>query len=1012
MTEDKERIGAVMVVGGGISGIQASLDLANSGYKVYLVEESPSIGGRMAQLDKTFPTNDCSMCILSPKLIECGHHPNIELITFARVDAVEGEPGRFTVEVVKAPRYVDEDKCTACGTCQEKCPWKVDSEFNEGLGTRKAIYTPFPQAIPNIPVIDTEHCAYFQKGTCRACEKFCAPGAIDFEQKEKRLELEVGTIVLAPGYERFDPRLKEEYAYGRAPNVVTSLEFERILSASGPYQGEVLRPSDMQHPKRIAWIQCVGSRDAASGRDYCSSVCCMYATKQVLVAREHVHDLEATVFYNDIRAFGKGFERYYETARNTPGVRYISSIVSSVRERQQSHNLLLRYSSNGEVKEEEFDLVVLSVGLRPSPGTAELAEKLSIELNKYGFCKTNGFSMIETSRPGIYVAGAFYGPMDIPESVTMASGAASLSSQILSAQRGTLVTPKVYPPERDTSNEELRIGVFVCHCGINIAGVVDVPAVMGDAKTLDGVVHVEENLFSCSADATVHIKEVIKEKNLNRVVVASCTPRTHEPLFQETLREAGLNPYLFSMANIRDQCSWVHMQQPEEATAKAKDLVRMAVSRARLLQPLHKLSLGLSHDALVIGGGVAGMSAALALANQGFKVYLVEREKEVGGWVRKIHVAVGEDDPQEFLRSLVERVQANELIEVLTETSVVKSDGFIGNFKTTLATEGGQKQRVIEHGVTIVASGASEYRGTEFLLGQDERVLTLSDLEAKIAESPEEIARARDVVMVLCVGPSGAKGSYCSRVCCTVAIKNALKIKEMDPEANIYILCKDVRTYGYKEELYAEARSKGILFIRYQDEAPPQAYPANGKLVVSFIEPALGRELLLEPELLVLATGMVPSEGSEELARILRVPITEQGFFHEAHVKLAPVDFASEGIFMCGSAHSPKFIDEAIAQGLAAASRATVVLSKEQLEVGGAVAQVDTEKCIGCLTCVRVCPYQVPVIRDEVAYIEVASCQGCGVCAAECPAKAIELLHYRPEQVMAALEALLAPAGS
>ncbi|RLA92932.1 MAG: hypothetical protein DRG69_08045 [Deltaproteobacteria bacterium] len=658
--------GAVLMLGGGIGGVQASLDLAEAGFRVYLVESSPSIGGRMAQLDKTFPTNDCSMCILSPKLVECGRHPNIDLFTYSELLALEGEPGAFRARVLKHARYVREDLCTGCGTCQEKCPRKAPSEFDQGLGTRKAIYVPYPQAIPNVPVIDREICTYFLKGKCRLCEKNCPTGAIDYEQQDEELELDVGAVILAVGYDVFDPTIKGEYGYRKYSNVVTSLEFERMLSASGPFQGEVLRPSDGSHPRRIAWIQCVGSRNSQIGRAYCSSVCCMYAIKEAIIAKEHDGLIEPTIFYIDVRAFGKGFDLYYERARSEHGVRFVRSMVSQVVEDPETKGLLVHYVDEaGRLRREEFDLVVLSVGLGPSRDALELARRLGVELDPYGFCSTSPSQPLSTSRPGVYVCGAFQGPKDIPEAVAQASGAAASAAAEVASARWQLVRREEYPPERDVSSEAPRIGVFVCHCGINIAGVVDVEAVRDYARTLPHVVHAEDNLFSCSQDAQERIKKVIREERLNRVVVASCSPRTHEPLFRQTLREAGLNPYLFEMANIRDQCSWVHMKEKERATEKAKDLVRMAVTAAALLQPLQRERLPVHKRALVIGGGLAGMTAALGFASAGFEVFLVEREAALGGNLRHLRYTLRGKDPQALLQELIEKVAAHPSIYVI-----------------------------------------------------------------------------------------------------------------------------------------------------------------------------------------------------------------------------------------------------------------------------------------------------------------------------------------------------------
>ena len=1530
-------IGAALVVGGGIAGVQAALDLANSGIKVYLVEKGPAIGGHMAQLDKTFPTNDCAMCILSPKLVEAGRHLNIEIITNAELVGLEGEAGNFTATVRRYPRYVDLEKCTACNDCVEVCPIHVPSEFDEGLSERAAIYRPYAQAVPNaylvtkkgtspckhtcpadtsaqgyialiaegryeealevikqynpfpatvgrvchhpcesecnrgkvdepvaicalkrfvadtvyarwdsegtrgnsgelrelapfplapaelppeerrrvavvgsgpagltaayflarmgyqvtifeaLPVaggmmrvgipayrlprevldreideilrlgielrlnhpvrninklfdegyaavflaigahepqmlgipgedvegvfhgvpflravslgedirlgdrvvvvgggntaIDTARTALrlgsreviiayrrgreempanpwevdgavaegvqlqlltqpievlsdngrisgvrcirmrlgepdesgrrrpipiegsefvipcdamvaavaqapeisfldpdhgleitrwgtfkvdpqtlatnrpgifaggdaatgpgalieaiaagrrgalsidrylrgvplltpreltplpvaeltdeeiaekFERGEvdprprveiptapvdervrdfrevelilteeqaraealrclhcglcseCYQCVLACQAGAIDHQQAPYEEELRVGAVILAPGYQLYDAERSGELGYGRYPNVLTSMEFERLLSASGPTGGHVTRPSDHKEPRRIAFLQCVGSRD--QNHDYCSSVCCMYATKEAMLALEHIPGVECHIFMMDMRAFSKGFDAYFERGKQL-GIKYTRCRLSSLKEDPRTRDIVFQYQTeDGQLGNERFDMVVLSVGLEPPADAKALAETVGIELDERGFCRTRPFKPVETSRPGVYVCGAFAEPKDIPESVVEASGAAAAALSLIGSERGTLVEEKVYPPEIPVAiTDEPRIGVFVCSCGSNIAGVVDVDAVVEYAKTLPNVVFAENTIYTCSADSLKLIQQRIAEHHLNRVVVSSCTPRTHEPIFRDTIREAGLNPYLFEMANIRDQDSWVHYFDPEAATQKAKDLTRMAVGRARLLMPLYTQPQALSHEALVIGGGVAGMTAALNLAEQGFGVYLVERERELGGRLRQIHYTADGADPQALLRELEEKVRGHERIEVLTGHQVVKSSGFVGNFKTTVASVDDPTQRLIEHGVTIVATGGREWRGNAYFLGQDPRVMTQGDLEEllvswetgksvnsetrKLGNSEtglrthdstnlriyESTNPLKSVVMVQCVGPWDEGGDmpfYCSRVCCGVAIKNALRIKELNPDCNVYVLYKDMRTYGFSEALYTKAREKGVIFLRYDDEHKPDVQSVDGQLRVSVFEPILRERLVLTADLLVLSTAMVPAEGSRELAELLKFSCTLEGFFLEAHVKLRPVDFPAEGVFLCGAAHYPKFIDEAIAQAQAAAARAATILSQEALEVGGMVAVVDEEKCTGCLTCVRVCPYDVPRINPTkvgvgaimgVAEIEAAACQGCGTCAGECPAKAIQLQHYRDEQVLAKEEAL------
>jgi len=995
------KVGATLVVGGGIAGIQASLDLADAGFKVYLLDESSSIGGTMAQLDKTFPTNDCSMCILAPKLVGAGRHPNIQLITNAKLEEVSGEAGNFKVKIVKRPRYVNEEKCNGCGICAQYCPVEVPNEFDERMGTRRAIHVPFPQAVPLKYAIDEENCL-----KCELCMNVCKAGAVDFNQKPEGLNLDVGAIILAPGFEEFDPRLKSMYGYGRYTNVVSSIEFERILSASGPYGGRIVRPSDGAIPWRIAFVQCVGSRDALVGNNYCSSACCMYAIKESVIAMEHTPGVHCTIFFMDMRAFGKEFDAYYNRAAEEYKVRFVRSRVSSVHEIPETQNLIVRHVEEETPKDEEFDLVVLSVGMRPPRRAQELAKILDVRLNKYNFCATDVFSPVETSHPGIYVCGAFASPKDIPESVAQASGAAAKAGGITASERGKLTVVKEYPPERDVSSEEPRIGVFVCHCGINIGGVVSVPEVVEYVKRLPNVVYAEHNLYTCSQDTQKGIRERIKEHNLNRVVVASCTPRTHEPLFRETVREAGLNIYLFEMANIRDQCSWVHMHEPREATEKSKDLVRAAVAKARLLKPLPKPMIKVVPAGLVIGGGLSGMVASLELAKQGFEVHLVEKEKELGGYARKIHYLLGSEDPQERLKSLVREVMENDKIHVYLNSEISDIKGYIGNFKTIMNNNGEKKE--IEHGVVVVATGAVEYKPTEYLYGTDERVLTQHELEEKLAKGGFD---AKTVVMIQCVGSRNHERPNCSRICCGQAVKNALKIKELNPDTDVYVLYRDMRTFGFREDYYREAADKGVIFIRYDDENKPEVTGENGKIRVTAWEPVLETWIPIELDLLVLSVATIPNPENERLAGMLKVPLTKDGFFLEAHMKLRPVDFATDGVFLCGMAHSPKFIDESISQACAAAARAATVLSKTALEMEGSIASVDEELCSGCKICVSVCAYNAIEMKENgekpVAKVLEALCKGCGVCGSSCPTKAVTMGHFTNEQILAQVRAAL-----
>ncbi len=1507
----KSLVGAVMVVGGGIAGIQASLDLAESGFKVYLVETKSAIGGHMAQLDKTFPTNDCAMCTLSPKLVEAGRHLNIEILTNSEVTAVEGEAGNFTATIRRQPRYVDLNKCTACGECATVCPISLPNPYNEGLATRKAIDRLYPQAIPdgfaiekegvapcrdacpigqraqgyialiqerryeealriikednpfpsvcgrtchhpcearcnrgridesvgimalkrfvadytyayyghkpiervprthpewvaivgsgpmgltlaqdlvklgyratvfealpvagglmrtgipahrlpkgilqrdiddilalgvelklNTPIedptklltegynavflatgvyekarlgvmgeklsgvivaidmlrevnlggivdvgervavvgsgitavdaaavslrmgakevylflrrprgevpayqweideveregaqimqgytvtrilgnenqtvtsveyaaaklsksrvyeaiagteaiieidtvisavgrssglsfldssfqsltndpktLETEHPGIFtgdSKGfivnaialghkaasvidrylqskplpepaklalpvakwtkaeaakrvvqeqikleprimpamlpldqrlsfreavaplteqqalaeakrclqcgvcsECLACVDVCGVDAITHDMVEQTETLNVGGVILAPGYQIYQSQLSEEYGWGRYPNVVTSLQFERFLSASGPTRGHVQCPSDGRKAKKIAFLQCVGSRDQS--HDYCSAVCCMYATKEAMMAVEHEPDTEVHVFMMDMRAFSKGYEGYYRRAREKYGIKYTRCRISAVKENPENNNLILRYATSpskeaekhSALVEEEFDMVVLSVGMEMSKSVRSLGQNLEIELDNYGFCHTSQFQPLQTSRPGIWAVGPFREPKDIPETVVDASGAAVLAGGLLTAERGTLVTPEAYPPERDTSPEDAQIAVFVCHCGSNIGGFLDVPEVAEYAKTLPNVIHAEHTLYTCSQDSITHITETVKKLGANRVVVAACTPLTHGPLFQDSIRAAGLNPYLFEMANIRNQCSWVHSDDWAAATQKAKELLRMAAVRATQLQPLHTRPMPVEKEALVIGGGLAGMTAALSLAEQGFPVHLVERNELLGGNLRHLHYTLGDlgfaynlpqnshQNVREYLTELVGQVEANPFITLHTKTELVEMNGFGGNFTSILQTAGdGNEQFEVRHGATIVATGGVEYRGKEYAYGTDSRIVTQQEFETLLAEwdleqaskgadehrnreeinhpNPKsKIKNQKSIVMIQCIGPAE---QYCSRICCTTALKNALVLKRLDPEAEITVIYRDIRTYGFKEQLYTEARRAGVRFVRYDFDRKPEVTVAEEGLSVQVWEGILGFELELKPDLLVLSTPVVPSQGAKELGSKLKVPLDMDGFFLEAHVKLRPVDFSSAGIFMAGLAHYPKLLDETIVQAQAAAARAATILSKDTMDVGGVVAQVNPEACVGCLTCVRMCPFGVPQISIDLsgvgeifgaAFINPAQCQGCGICTAECPANAIRLTHYRDEQLDVKVTALL-----
>ena len=999
--------GSVLVVGGGIGGIQAALDLAESGFRAYLMESGPSIGGIMAMLDKTFPTNDCSMCILSPKLVEAGQHPNIEIISYADLDKIEGKPGDFKVSYTQKSRFIDTELCTGCGACSEACvlAGRISDDFNAGLSKRSACYVPFAQAVPRVALVDPEQCLMLTKGKCKSpCLEACQAKAINFEMKEKKTTLNVGAIILASGAEARSIEDLRSYNPDHA-NVVSAIEMERIMCASGPSGGRIVKPSNGEHAKRIAFIQCAGSRDEKFN-PYCSSVCCTYAVKEATVIKEHDPDIDCHVFHIDMRTFGKGFEQFRTRAQNEYGVKFTRFKVPAV-EVAGPDELAIRYiDSEGKWQREDFDIVVLSVGL--NPGSLEPLTKAGVELDGYGFVSAKQTAPIETSAAGIYACGSSAGPKDIPETVAQASGAAAKAGALLASARNTQVAKKEYPPEIELDGSDPRVGVFVCSCGKNIGGVVDVASVTDYAKGLPGVAYAESNIYTCSGESCDRIKEAITANDLNRVVVAACTPRTHDPLFRETIREAGLNRYLFDLANIRDQCSWVHSGEPEKATAKAKDLVRMSVARARLLEPLPQMPVKVTPAALVVGGGPAGMAASLELGRSGYKTFLVERGDSLGGGVREIPEGIGSEAVEVMLadfKATASELEKNDNVEVLTGATLVGFSGYIGNFNA-IVDQGG-KQRTLEAGAVIVAIGAKEHAPTSYLYGKSGRVVTQTGLEARFKDA----LAAKSVVMIQCVESREPERPYCSRVCCTSALNNSLAIKSASPGTEVYILYRDIMAYGLAEErLYRTARDAGVKFIRFDVDEKPEVSESKDGIIVKVKTPDLPFEIEIPADMLVLSSPVVAHESGVRIGEMMKVPTDEYGFFLEAHVKLRPLDFATAGIFVAGMCHYPKLIDEAISQGAGAAGRAATILSKELVMGDGAVAEVEARFCRGCGECEETCEFSAVAVKETdtgslVAEVNEALCVGCGMCAVACWSNAITMKNFTDQQIEAMIDA-------
>jgi heterodisulfide reductase subunit A len=961
----------------------------------------------------TDPDNKCILCGLCVRV--CDEVMKVKALGFAH---------RGSKREIAVPFQELSHVCMTCGACTFVCPTQciklsdlspnkpepLTSDFDAGMAQRGAIYTQFPQAIPNVPVVDKEACMYALNGTCKSCENFCEKDALKHGQEDKEIKVDVGSVIISPGFDTYEPPKGDSYGYRIFPNVVTSIEFERMLSSSGPYKGHLTRISDDQPPKKIAWLQCVGSRDESCDRQYCSSVCCMYATKEAIIAKEHLPGVDTHIYFMDMRSFGKDFEKYYDRAKDEYGVVYRRCRIPQVEQDRTTKHLSIRYvDDKGNLQKESYDMVVLSVGLQPCKELTEMSKILEVNLNRYGFIETDPFFQVKTSRKGIYASGSVTEPKDIPESVTQASAAAGEAAKDITTLRGTEIIEKVYPEEKNVNKENPRIGVFVCHCGINISGVVDVKRIVAVAQALPFVVYADDSLYTCSQDSNEKIKEKIKGLGLNRIVIASCTPRTHEPLFQDTLREAGLNPHLFEMANIRDQNSWVHKNNPISATEKAIDAVRMAVAKASDLSPILHAKIPVMNRALVIGGGIAGMQAALSIADQGYETTLVEKEPELGGHLKEIYLGSQGEKPQELLKQTIEQVKSHSHIQVFTDTVVDHISGYVGNFTTTLMEKKKQSPAMIQHGVIIVATGGLPYEPTEYQYNKSKDVLTQTAFEKDLFEEKPYLKNLKEVVMIQCVGSRNEDHPYCSRVCCSEALKNALRFKELNPDAAVYVLYRDIRTYGFREDLlYQKARKNGILFFRFEDDQEPEVILADGKIMVKTRDTLLQREVHLHPDKLVLSTGIIPQDNTV-LAQQLKVPLNEDGFYAEAHVKLRPIDFSADGIFLCGLAHSPRFIEESILQAKATGARAATILSKEYLETKGNVARVISRNCAGCQLCVEICPYDAITFDEEkkVVVVNEILCQGCGACCVVCPSGVSQQNTFTKRQIVSMIDACL-----
>lgn len=1034
---------SVLIVGAGIAGMGTALLLAEAGYAVYLADDAPWIGGSLHLLDRTFPTDSCGLCLMSPvqpsycPTLECGLHERITVLPQTEVSAVERDGRDWRVRLRHNPRHVIDERCTRCGLCIDVCPETRADVYEAELAPQRAIYRPPTRGVPNAPVIDMDRCT-----RCGKCVDVCPTGAIDLDMDERTSEIQVGAIVLHTGYRPFDARLKGEYGYGSYVNVVDSLQFERMTSASGSTRGHLVRPSDGTAPARIAFIHCVGSRDQTCGREYCSSVCCMYTAKQVAAAKSIRPDLEITVFHMDLRAGGKGYEEYLNRVQALPGVTYRRSMVSSLFEMQRNKALRLNCLDEcGVLNEQEFDMVVLSVGLGPSGELRTLGEELGLDFDVHGFCRS--------TREGVFAGGMLREPLDIPETVVDTARVAAEVAMYLGpvappalpvhgreADKGTLrdgqkeagdshpsvdggnVASIVSPPAPATAWTELwdepaRVGVFLQTGGqaswLGATSATSPSSTEGQGgeypliETQPGVSLVQ-HVAGGHTELEHAIRSAIARKAINRAVIVGGDRLVYHSLLGATLGNMGLLPGMVEWVDLAAGCEWVHAETPTQSRHKARQMLAMAIARVRderWIRGAAARSGGTSERAvLVIGGGPAGMSAALALARSGWPVNLVERSGCLGGQGRELRMLLSGEDPQRLLASLQAQVEISANIIVHLNTQVRRSTGHAGRFVTELECAG--KIVHISHGATIVATGGVPADPPEY--GEDPAIWTQRELEQWPAE---KWCGVDCVVMIQCAGSRDADRPYCSRICCSHAVKNALEIKRRSPETAVHILYRDVRTPGLQELAYQEARQAGVAFHRYEPPNSPSVRREGERLTVEFIEAMLGETIRIVADRVVLSTGI--DGHNRDLAQALGVPLDANGFFREAHAKLRPLDFARPGIYACGLAHAPCSLPESIAQGEAAAMRAAVFLSAGALRPTETGVAINERLCSGCGLCVAECPYGARFLDTErgIAQVIEALCLGCGACAVVCRNNATQQRGYEKARVIAALEAAL-----
>jgi heterodisulfide reductase subunit A len=1106
------KIGSALVVGAGISGIRASIDLAQMGYGVTLADQAPHMGGILSQLDYQFPTDHCGMCRMLPMVDRNAStqtclrkglfHENIDILLGTTLASVAGEAGKFEVTLNQLSSPIDPERCIGCDRCSEVCPVTVPDAFNAGLTQRKAVYLPVPHNIPNTYAIDPVACT-----RCGACEPVCPTGAIHLSamgrqafhilvvddesiirqsldawlgdeegyrvtmaasgaealekiaaapfhlmlldikmpgmdgvtvlEKAKVIQPDlqvlmmtayatvetaveamkigamdylikpfepdalipkvtavyeafreagyrketVGAIVLATGTTCFDPSVgKNPMGYGVVPNVVTSLAFERMLSGTGPDGGRLLRPSDKQPVKKAAWIQCVGSRDLQSGADFCSTVCCMFALKEAAVAKTVAgDDFQATIIYMDMRTFGKSFERYGQHTESTQGVRLERGRVHSIAPTPGSDDVAIRWTSaSGEIHEERFDLVVLSVGQRPNAQTASMAERLEVACDGFGFLKTAPFSDTRTGRAGIFAGGTLSGPSDIAESVIRASSAAVNASRTIHRAGGGLADKTAAPKTaRDVSREPPRILAVLCRC--DTGKEMDLKAWSARLKQDPAVARVVNLDRICTADGWNALTQT-DTTDVNRVLVGACRTFAYGKKAHGLTTAFGLDPALIETVAMDH-----HQGLGGPATVAT---IMAGISRLKNVSMEKNQGIAVVNRALVVGGGIAGMHAALAIADHGVDITLVEASEGLGGNLSWLHQTIDGTPIAPLLENTISQIEKHPKIEVMTDSRVVGAFGQAGHFFSTIETAGAPTMTV-EHGAVILATGGIEAPTDAYGYGTNQAVVTQRELEIRIHENQLNTDGMTSVAMIQCVGSREEPRNYCSRVCCPTALKQALWMKSRSPDLQVYILYRDMMTCGLNEAWYTEARKQGVLFFQYEPNRKPEvSIDANEDMPVTvrLQDPILDAPVKIDADLLVLATGIAP-HLPETLAQAYGVERDRDGFFQEADSKWRPVEALKAGVFGCGITLSPRSIPEAVATAEAAAGRALALLMAERLPAARVTASVRHSLCTLCLRCIDTCPYGARFLNETGQRVEVntAMCQGCGDCATVCP---------------------------